>query len=135
MVFVFSFESLPVLSVLRSEGASFVEQVSIKKWFDALAKTIWQSGVYRFSRRDFYRNKDGTLSAGTCRQDQADEKPASKNKIRLSRRLKRYACGSSLSFKVSLEERSLVLKLRHKHHAEYKDIRLSPEALKRRSSS
>ena len=117
---MFSFESLPVLSVVRSEGASFVEQASIKKWFDALAKTIWQSGGYRFCRKDFHRNKDGTfVGRYRCRQDQADEKSGSKNKIRLSRRMKRYACGSSLSFKMSLEERSLVLKLRHKHHAEY----------------
>ncbi|CAK7563935.1 MAG: hypothetical protein SEPTF4163_001817 [Sporothrix epigloea] len=43
--------------------------------------------------------------------------------------MRRYACESLLTFRASLEDRVLVLNLRHSHHAPYSGTGLPPEAL------
>lgn len=104
---------------------------SVYKWLDVLAGDIWQLGGYRWSRHGTYQAKQARRYTAYyhCCQDEAferDEKP----QIRAARRMCRYACQGNLTLSASLEDQTVSLELRHKHHEAYADFSLTPEAPK-----
>lgn len=82
-----------------------------------LSEMVWQAGGFRFRKL----RSDSTFNLFTykykCCQDKgAFDKFAVNLPKRDRQRMLRFDCQSSLSFRVSLESRTLALEMHHHHH-------------------
>ena len=90
-----------------------------------LADTIWKEGGFRF----FHRSTQSNLRfVYHCCQDQARERKLDCSGSRDTSTMTRFPCQSSLTMHPLLEDRILLLELRHRHHEPYFDRQLSTAA-------
>ncbi|KAI1000651.1 hypothetical protein K3495_g7545 [Podosphaera aphanis] len=126
---VFALDQLPVSfgSELELTEEGSPDRKILNQAIDQLAKIFWQNSGFRFRRAG--ANTQYLHYTYLCCQD-ARLNLDSKNEFRDRGQMERFECASILSFRPSLNERTLNLRYHHKHHTTYDDIHMTPEIRK-----
>ncbi|KAI0999667.1 hypothetical protein K3495_g8530 [Podosphaera aphanis] len=123
---IFALDQLPVSfgSELELTEEGSPDRIFLNQAIDQLAKIFWQNSGFRFRREE--ANTQYLYHTYLCCQD-ARLNLNSKNEFRDRGQMERFECASILSFRPSLNERTLNLRYHHKHHTTYDDIHMTPE--------
>ncbi|KAI0995247.1 hypothetical protein K3495_g12935 [Podosphaera aphanis] len=126
---IFALDQLPVSfdSELELTEDGSPDRKFLNQAIDQLAKIFWQNSGFRFRRAG--ANTQYLHYTYLCCQD-ARLNLDSKNEFRNRGQMERFECASILSSRPSLNEQTLNLRYRQKHHNTYDDIHMTPEIRK-----
>ena len=127
--YIFDLDSLPVgfASQLSVQQDGSIDRTPLNNAIKTLAEVIWKKGGFRFwHRRTDWNNYTYSYY---CSQDAEHARDSVAAGQRDALRMERFSCQSYLSFRPSLENRTLAIILRHTYHTPYVDHQLSPAVL------
>jgi hypothetical protein len=122
-------DTLPVsfASQLCIQQDGSIDRIPLNNAINTLAKIIWKKSGFRFWHRR--TDWDDRRYIYFCSQDAERVPPSEAKGKRDAPRMERFSCQSHLSFRPSLEDRTLAVSLRHTYHMPYEDHQLSTEVL------